>query len=86
MAFAIEIDFGKGARVVTIDPQRITLGFLEDLDDAQASGKWAPLISAFAALLGLTRLEAREITIEQFGQVGTALREAMQKEVAIPNA
>ena len=81
-----EIDIGAGPREVTIDPKRITLGFLEDLEIAQATGKWAPLISAISGLLQLTHAEAREITFEQFGHIGEAMRASMQDKAAIPNA
>lgn len=81
----LEIDIGKGVRALDINPKRITLGFLEDIEEAQATGGWKPLISAITALCGFTRDETRQLTVDQFGQIATALREAIAAETKIPN-
>ena len=82
---ALEIDIGEGARRVEIDPEDITLGFLEDLETAQDTGKWAPLRTALASLLKLSAAESRAITLRQFKQIGQALGGAVADQSAIPN-
>ncbi len=64
-----------------IDPDELTLGFLEDIETAQESGKWRDLIPAFATLLDLPRAAVRQISVKQFKLVGAALQEAS----AVPN-
>ena len=81
MAISIEIDAGAGPRVVTVEPGRVSLGVLEDIERAQESGKWRDLIGAVAGLLGLSRDEARALTVEQFREIAQSIGGA-----AIPNA
>lgn len=81
----IDIQIGDTTRTVVVDPAKVTLGFHEDLENAKESGKWTPLISAFASLLKLTKAEAREITIEQFGAIGEALNGEIRAQTTIPN-
>lgn len=64
-----------------IDPEDLTLGFLEDLELAQDTGKWRDLIPAFATLLDLPREAVRQISVKQFKAIGAALQEAS----AVPN-
>ncbi len=80
----IEFTFGKGeravSRVVDFDPEDITLGFLEDIEAAQDTGKWTPIRDAIADLLGLSRDESRQITMRQFKQIGEAIRQASEAQ------
>jgi hypothetical protein len=81
----LEIDIGQGPRRIEIDPEDITLGFLEDLEEAQATNKWAPIRTAVASLLSLSREESRAITMRQFKEIGAALQNATTEQTAIPN-
>lgn len=81
----LEIDIGAGARLITIDPEDITLGFLEDMEEAQATNKYKPMRTALCSLLKLTPDEGRALTMRQFKQIGTALNEAATEQNAIPN-
>lgn len=82
---AIDIDTGQGARRVEIDPEDITLGFLEDIEEAQSSGKWAPLRSAVGSLLKLSREESRALTLRQFKQIAQSIGATVTEQTAIPN-
>ena len=75
MKIEITVDIGQGARTIEFDPEDITLGFLEDLEEAQASNKWGPLRRAVGALLSLTDAESRAITMKQFRAIAEALRQ-----------
>lgn len=79
-----DIDIGAGPRHISIDPEDITLGFLEDIEEAQATNKWGPLRTAIASLLGLSRDESRAITLRQFKQIGAALQDSAAEQSAIP--
>ncbi len=82
----IEITVGQGlSRIVQIDPEELTLGFLEDMEEAQANGKWSALIPVFATMLGLTRDELRNVTVRQFKAIGEALQAAGKAAGTIPN-
>lgn len=85
----LEISFGKGdkatTRTITIDPEGITLGFLEDLEAAQETRKWAPIKSAICELLDLTADEGRQITMRQFKALSVAMQGAATEQTAIPN-
>lgn len=85
----IEFTFGKGEKatqkVVDFDPEDITLGFLEDIEEAQATGKWGPIRNAIADLLSLTHDESRQITMRQFKAIGDAIREASEAQ-QVPKA
>lgn len=89
MQLTFEFTFGKGENAVTrqiaIDPEDMTLGFLEDMEAAQDTGKWTPIRNAFAELLGLSSDESRQITMRQFKALGEALRQASDQQTAIPN-
>ena len=65
----------------TIDPEALTLGFLEDIEKAQESGKWRDLIPAIGLLLDLPREAVREVSIAQFKLIAGALQQAGQ----VPN-
>lgn len=79
MQIQITVDIGQGPRTIGFDPEDITLGFLEDLEEAQTSNKWGPLSRALGSLLSLTREEQRAITMRQFKQIGEALRESAER-------
>ncbi len=85
----IEFTFGKGeratTRVVNFDPEDITLGFLEDVEAAQDTGKWGPIRNAIAGLLDLSPDESRQITMRQFKQIGEAIRVASEAQ-SVPKA
>lgn len=80
----IEIDIedkvtGVVERIVrTVDPEALSLGFLEDMEAAQESKRWRDLIPAVAGLLGLTREQTRHVSIGQFKQITAALNAAGQ--------
>jgi hypothetical protein len=84
-----EFTFGAGdkasTRQIAFDPEDITLGFLEDVEAAQDTGKWAPIRTAIAGLLGLTADESRQITMRQFKQLGEAIRVASEAQ-SVPKA
>jgi len=90
MIVTLEITIGKGeaatTRTITIDPDELTLGFNEDVQAAQESGKWSDLNQMTAEMLGLTHAEVRQITNRQFKQVMQALAEASKEATTIPNA
>lgn len=60
----------------TVDTDDLTLGFFEDLEVAQASGKMRDFIPVLAGLLGATREEARQVTMRQWQQIAASMREA----------
>lgn len=78
----ITIEAGGETYARTIDPEALTLGFLEDIEVAQESGKWRDLIPAIATLLDLPRPAVRQISVAQFKQIGQAIQEAG----TVPNA
>ena len=86
MVLTLEIATGKDAppRTITVDTDDLTLGFLEDMQEAQDTGKWRPLNSAIASFLGLSHDEVRAITAKQFRQIAEALSGATQG-APIPN-
>lgn len=85
MAITLEIDIGNGPRQVTIDPEDITLGFLEDMEEAQATNKYKPMRTALCSLLRLSDTEGRALTMRQFKQIGQALNDAATQQSTIPN-
>jgi hypothetical protein len=88
-AITFEITIGKGdatsTRQITVDPDDMPLGFNEDFEAAQESGKWRDLNKALAEFLGLTHLEVRAITNRQFKDLMAAIAAASQEATAIPN-
>lgn len=89
MALTFEITIGKGdaarSREITVDVEDLPLGFSEDFEAAQESGKWRDLIPVIADFLGLTREETRAITTRQFRQLTVAMQSAAAEQTAIPN-
>ena len=82
MVLTITVQVGKDAppRAISIDPEELTLGFLEDLERAQETGKWRDMIPAIQGMLGLERAEARAITLRQWRDIA----EAMQTAATVP--
>jgi hypothetical protein len=66
---------------VTIDPQKLTVGFFEDLELAQETGKFTPVIRAYSELLGIKREDIRKMTLKEF----QGLAERISKAVSVPN-
>ena len=77
----IDIEAGGVTYNRTINPEDLTLGFLEDVETAQSTGKWRDLIPAFASLLDIPRDAARQLRISQFRAIAGALSQAS----AVPN-
>lgn len=78
MAVQIEITIGAETLTRTVDPDALSLGFLEDMEAAQESKRWRDLIPAIAGLLNLTREQTRHVSIGQFKQITAALNSAGQ--------
>lgn len=60
----------------TVDTDDLTLGFFEDLETAQASGKMKDFIPVLAGLLGVDRETARAVTMRQWQTIAQSMREA----------
>ena len=77
MAATVRIDVniaasGGGKQVI----DDLTLGFFQDLERAQETGKMKDFIPVLAGLLGVDRAAAREVTMRQWQQIAAAMREA----------
>lgn len=90
--FSITITIGKGEnareRTISIDPEDVPMGILEDLEAVSISSDkpdWKTLRSIMKDLFGLTNEEFRAVTVKQFIQIATALMGAVSSAVAIPN-
>lgn len=77
----LEITVGGVARAVSVDGDQFTLGMMEDMEQAQESGKLRDIIPVVASLLGLTHDETRALTMAQW----RGLLAAMQQAVTVPN-
>lgn len=85
MAFELTVSVGdQPSRTITVDPDNLTLGLLEDIQEAQETGKWKVMNTCLAGFLGLTREEIRSITNKQFREISAALLSATNGE-PIPN-
>ena len=73
-------------KTISIDSDNLSMGFLEDLEAAQETGKLRALMQAYETLLGLTHAEARQLTQRQFREIAEALRMASEQAQSIPNA
>jgi hypothetical protein len=82
----IQIDIGQGPRAITIDPESLTMGFFADVEEAQETNKWRPLMRAYGEFLGFTPDEMRAMKVKQFSEVIRAAAGAMQQATAVPNA
>lgn len=86
MVLTLEIAAGKDAspRTITVDTDDLTLGFLEDIQEAQDTKKQKHLNAALASFLGLTRDEVRAMTNRQFMQLARALNSTVEG-APVPN-
>lgn len=66
---------------VTVDPEKLTVGFFEDLEIAQETGKIAPVIRAYSELLGIAHADLRKMKMKDF----QGLAERISKTVNVPN-
>lgn len=89
MAVKFDITIGKGeqqyTKTVVIDPEELTLGFNEQLEEAQETKRWKAIIPVFAEFLGLTNDEVRAITNKQFVQMMKAVKDSTEEATTIPN-
>lgn len=81
----VTIEVGGASRPVTIDPDELPLGFFADIEEAQETGKFRPLMNAYGAMLGFTPAEMRALTVKQFRAVAQALGRAGKEAATVPN-
>ncbi len=67
---------------LTINPDKLTIGFMEDMETAQATGKFGSMIDVYAELLEVDRVIIRSLTMTQFRR----LTDQIAKAVNVPNA
>ncbi len=88
--FKLTITIGTGedarAREISIDPEAIPMGVLEDLDALGAARDWKSIRPLIQGLFGLSREEFRAMTAGQFMQIAAALPSAISDATTIPNA
>lgn len=79
----IRLTIETGGEVLerVIDPDALTLGFLEDIEKAQDSGKWRDLIPAIGTMLDLSHQQTRDVSIAQFKLIAQSIQQAG----AVPN-
>lgn len=80
----ITIDIGNGPRDIIVDHEQLTIGFLEDMEDAAKTGDWKDTKNAIAKFLKLSNDEMRSLTIKQFKDITSVLLSASTEET-IPN-
>ena len=87
--FKMTITLGKGEnareREISIDPDDMPMGILEDLEAIGTSRKWSDIRPIISELFGLTNEEFRAITTKQFIQISAALQGAVSDAATIPN-
>ena len=88
--FKLTITLGKGesahTREISIDPEEVPMGVLEDLDGLKDSHDWKKIRPIITGLFDLTDDEFRQMTAGQFVQIAGALTGAVTEATAIPNA
>ncbi len=88
--FKLTIQIGKGEalreREISIDPEQIPMGVLEDLEDLGSARNWKSIRPIISELFGLSEEEFRAMTAGQFMQIAQALPNAITEATAIPNA
>jgi hypothetical protein len=88
--FKLTITIGKGEsaheREISIDPDEMPMGVLEDLDALGSARDWKSIRPIICELFGLSTEEFRQMTAAQFIQIATALSGAVGSATAIPNA
>jgi hypothetical protein len=87
--FSLTITIGKGdaarTREISIDPDEVPMGVLEDLESLGASKEWKQIRPIICELFGLSNEEFRAITSKQFIAIAAALNGAVGAAVTIPN-
>jgi hypothetical protein len=66
--------------VYRVDTDDLTLGFYEDLERAQETGKMRDFIPVLSGMLSIEPANARAITLRQWREIA----EAMQAGAAVP--
>jgi hypothetical protein len=88
--FRLTITIGKGdaarEREISIDPDELPMGVLEDLETLGSARQWKDIRPIICDLFGLTNDEFRAMTASQFTQVAQALTQATGAATTIPNA
>jgi hypothetical protein len=88
--FKLTITIGKGdaarEREISIDPNEIPMGVLEDLEELGNAKDWKSIRPIISELFGLSKDEFRAMTAGQFVQIAAALPTAITEATAIPNA
>lgn len=88
--FKLTITIGKGdearEREISIDPDEIPMGVLEDLEELGSAKNWRSIRPIISDLFGLSKDEFRAMTAGQFMQIAQALPTAISEATAIPNA
>jgi hypothetical protein len=88
--FKLTITIGKGEaaheREISIDPDEMPMGILEDLDALGSAKDWKSIRPIICELFGLTQDEFRAMTTKQFIEISTALSGAVGAATSIPNA
>ena len=89
MMIKVEITTGHNGttatRTIAIDPDLIPMGFSEDMEEAQISGKWKDLNKVFAEFIGMTHEEFRQVTRGDFKRIMAAIEAASNEAVNGPN-
>lgn len=87
--FKLTIQIGKGdeahEREISIDPDNIPMGVLEDLEELGSSRDWKSIRPIISELFGLSKDEFRAMTAGQFMQIAAALPSAISQATDIPN-
>lgn len=87
--FKLTITIGKGdearEREISIDPDDIPMGVLEDLETMGDVKNWQGIRMIVQGLFGLSKEEFRAMTRGQFMQIATALNTAVTDATTIPN-
>lgn len=88
--FKLTITIGKGdaarEREISIDPDEMPMGIMEDLQELGAARDWKDIRPIICELFGLTNDEFRAMTAAQFIQIANALQGSVAAATAIPNA
>ena len=87
--FRLTITIGKGdearEREISIDPEDIPMGVLEDLETLGSARDWKSIRPLIQDLFGLSKEEFRAMTAGQFMQIAAALPGAISDATTIPN-
>ncbi len=87
--FKLTITIGKGEaareREISIDPDDIPMGVLEDLETLGTARDWKSIRPIIQDLFGLSKEEFRAMTAGQFMQIAAALPSAISDATTIPN-